>query len=172
MLEADVHTELSPRLYALFFHLGCEWIWPLRLSFKQNFFSGFIRHPPLFRWRNKREISDASIPQNGETRENCREQKDTNFLDELLLFCLFFFANQWLYCLYLESCNDNPNVGVLYFTKGHSVKVESPFSFEVIISIEFTPYFLRKHLGHCEDNRSFTGFNDLNDLPINDLLMI
>lgn len=46
--------------------------------------------------------------------------------------------------------------------------LESPFSSEVISSIEFTLYFLQKHLGHYENNRSFTGFNDLNlnDLPI------
>lgn len=44
--------------------------------------------------------------------------------------------------------------------------LESPFSSEVISSVEFTLYFLRKHLGHYENNRSFTGFNDLNDLSI------
>lgn len=84
------------------------------------------------------------------------------------LFCFFFvfFYKRGRIACIQRTVMTIPTSVFHILQKNIQGVLESPFSSEVISSIKLTPYFLRKHLGHHEDNRSFTGFNDFNDLPI------
>lgn len=151
MLKADVRTELSLRLYT-FILSSCKRIdMASKVIIQAEFLLCF--HAPsvisMEKWKRNIRRFDTSKRRN--SRKLPRTESTSLLLHGLAFFSfVYFFAKHWLYCLYPAHYDDNPNIGVPYFTKGHSVKgiSESPLSFEVISSIEFTPYFPRKHLGH------------------------